>query len=642
MNKCKFILFLFFVVFGTLSTFAQSWESIKSDTAYLYGEGFGVTVAEADQYALNDLIGKISLQVSSNTNSEMQESLVNGDLESRESFGMLINTYSQATLSNTEKLVIKNDFAIGDCVVGRYIKRSEIDRIFASRKAKIQSMVEAALRAESKGKIDDALRNFYWALILTKSLQYPNDASFVDDNGESHLLMTWIPEMMGDIFDEINVKTIKKDKGDVELSFLYKDVPVNSLDYTYFDGQDWTSIYSAKDGLGTLEMPSTDRRDTYQLRLEYEYRGQVHLDNDMENVIGLVKGIPMRGAHINVDAKVVNLPSEPVVENKVIQATQVTQVSTNNFDIAESLNSLEDIATTFRNNSFSTVPDEIYKMPEEVENPMEYEKILTKVIAAIKIGSKEAVVDYFTEDGIDIYERLLLYGKAKIMGEPNFSFCRLGEDVVARGLTMSFSFKTGTRKAFVQDVVFTFNVENKISNIAFGLGKTANDDILGKSVWPESVRLAIVQFLENYQTAYALKRLDYIESVFDDDAVIITGSLVPRKTQISDGMGYSLKNNVKYKEYHKSDYLAYLKRSFASKEFINIRFADTEVRKAGVGGEIFGIQLFQEYYSSNYGDRGYLFLMVDLNNPETPIIKVRTWQPEEDTENGIFGIEDFY
>ncbi len=634
MNRYRIVLYLLLAIFNTLSAFAQSWESIKADTAYLYGEGFGSTVAEADQFALNDLISKISLQVTSNTTSEMQETIVNDKLDSKESFGMFMNTYSQATLSNTEKFIIKDDFDNADCVVGRCIKRSEIDRIFASRKTKINSMVETALRAEKKGKIDDALRNLYWSLILTKSLRYPNEASFVDESGESHLLITWIPEMMRDIFSEIKVKTIKKEKSDITLSFHYKGIPVNSLDYTYYDGRDWTSIYSAKDGIGPLEMAfAGDSRSTYQIQFEYEYRGQVHLDNDMENVIGLVKGIPMRGARINVDAK--------VVENSSSSSRSV-QTSTNGFDMAQSLNSLGDVTNTFKNNSFSNVPDEIYELPTEIADPSVYKKILSKIVSAIKVGTKESVGAYFTEEGLDIYERLLLYGNAKIMGEPDYSFYRLREEVVARGLTMSFSFKTGARKAFVQDVVFTFNAENKVSNIAFGLGKTANDDILGKSVWPESVRLAIVQFLENYQTAYALKRLDYIESVFDDDAVIITGSLVPRKAQISDGMNYNLKNNVKYKRYHKSDYLAYLKHSFASKEFINIRFANTDIRKAGVGGDIFGIQLFQEYYSSNYGDKGYLFLMVDLNNADAPIIKVRTWQPEEDTENGIFGIEDFY
>ena len=77
-------------------------------------------------------------------------------------------------------------------------------------------------------------------------------------------------------------------------------------------------------------------------------------------------------------------------------------------------------------------------------------------------------------------------------------------------------------------------------------------------------------------------------------------------------------------------YLKNLEKTFQSNQFVNVRFADNEVSKMGVGGELFGIQIHQDYYSSNYSDTGYLFLMVDMNNPDQPIIKVRTWQPERD------------
>ena len=63
--------------------------------------------------------------------------------------------------------------------------------------------------------------------------------------------------------------------------------------------------------------------------------------------------------------------------------------------------------------------------------------------------------------------------------------------------------------------------------------------------------------------------------------------------------------------------------------------------KAGAGGELYGIQIKQDYYSTNYGDQGYLFLMVDLNDPDKPIIKVRTWQPEKDPDFGLYDIGMF-
>ena len=72
-----------------------------------------------------------------------------------------------------------------------------------------------------------------------------------------------------------------------------------------------------------------------------------------------------------------------------------------------------------------------------------------------------------------------------------------------------------------------------------------------------------------------------------------------------------------------------------------MRFADNDVRKLGKGGEMYAIQISQEYYSSNYGDKGYLFLMVDINDPNNPIIKVRTWQPEKDPDFGLYDENHF-
>ena len=59
-------------------------------------------------------------------------------------------------------------------------------------------------------------------------------------------------------------------------------------------------------------------------------------------------------------------------------------------------------------------------------------------------------------------------------------------------------------------------------------------------------------------------------------------------------------------------------------------------------GELFSIQIAQDYCSSSYADQGYLFLMVDATNHDTPQIKIRTWQPEKDPELGFYGPGHFY
>lgn len=89
------------------------------------------------------------------------------------------------------------------------------------------------------------------------------------------------------------------------------------------------------------------------------------------------------------------------------------------------------------------------------------------------------------------------------------------------------------------------------------------------------------------------------------------------------------------------EYIRNLAMCFASNEFVNIRFANNDVIKLGKGGEMYAIQISQDYYSTNYGDKGYLFLIVDINNPKQPLIKVRTWQPEKDPNFGLYGPGDF-
>lgn len=597
------------LVLSILPAFSQSWEAVKNNPNFIYGEGWGTSVAEADKKALNDLISKISVHVAGTTTHNESETSNKDGIDSKSQFQSAITTYSQATLNNTEKVIIKNE---PDAHVGRWIKRSEINKIFESRKAKIKDYVSSAIKAESQGKIDVALKDYYWALSLVKSLQNPNEVYYETEDDGNVLLVSWIPHQMNEIFSNLDAAVTKRDGDEVELMISYKGIPVNSIDYAYFDGRDWSNIYSAKDGVGVLELAPGNQSSNYQMRFEYEYRGEAQIDREVESVLQAISGTPMRNAYMSIRSNVRD-------NDFVLTPSHIT-------------------------NSFSSVPKAIYKKPEAVEVDSKYWDAIKKVVASIESKQYDAAKDYFTPYGLDIYSRLIKYGKAAVVGKPAVKFYQSNGTITARGIQMSFSFASGIRKSFVEDMVFTFNDEGKIDNISFGLGKTAEDDILGKGVWNENARFAIMNFLENYQTAYALKRLDYIETIFDDDAVIITGTVVrnPGKNVAGDVNGIQFGNDIiKYNRHTKDSYLKQLKNSFASKEFINLRFANNDVRKLGKGGELYAIQISQEYYSSNYGDKGYLFLMVDINNPEKPIIKVRTWQPEKDPNFGVYGPEHF-
>lgn len=611
MVRIKSFLLCLFALSGAM--YAQSVEAIKASDEYLTGEGWGESLKAADNAALQDLISKISVSVESQFENIEEEVTDQTTVDSRSACRSVVNTYSQATLQNTQRIVIENE---PDAHVFRYVKRSEVDKIFESRRLKVFDMAASAARAVEKGKVDDALRYYYWAYCLLQSI--PNANGVVDNAG--HVLTHWIPEQMNDIFGEVKVQTVSEQDGMAEISVLYKGKPVTSMDYTYFDGMDWSNIYSAKDGCGFIELRPGMTTENMKIKCEYEYSGEAHIDKEISTVVNVMKGRVFRGAYVMVEK------SDNANVNDASKAAIVKSAS-NDLQVANQQEQLQ--------------KQSIEMLPADKEKP--YRESVEKVIAAIRNKNYESAEECFTEDGRDMYRRLIGYGNARIMGEPAYSFYAVGADeVTCRSVLMSFSFRNNTRK-FVESVTFTFNKEGKIDYLAFALDDKSTTDILQHAAWSEYARKILTDFLENYKTAYALKRLDYIRSIFDDNAVIITGKVLTRQTSAYGEVGGEYLNNkyVQYTRQSKEQYMRNLERCFASNEYINIRFANNDIVKAGVGGEVYGIQIKQDYYSTNYGDTGYLFLMVDLNDPKQPIIKVRSWQPERDPNFGLIDLSHF-
>ena len=85
-------LIIILLTFFTFSLSAQTWESVKSSREYLYGEGWGNSIDEADKQALNALISKIAVNVSSTTKSDDKSSVRNGELSHTYQYGTTHNT----------------------------------------------------------------------------------------------------------------------------------------------------------------------------------------------------------------------------------------------------------------------------------------------------------------------------------------------------------------------------------------------------------------------------------------------------------------------------------------------------------------------------------------------------------------------
>ena len=583
----------------------EQLQKIQADDNYIWGEGRSTTDSKANQGALNDLISKISVTVQSETNLDMQQ-IADGDkVDSKTAMEAVVRTYAAGSLNNTKSLWITHE---PEAYVVRYIHKDELEKVFKEREDRILSYVYTAQNAEREGRIDDALRNYYWALCLLKSLQHPN-AVKIDQDGIKQTLTVWIPEQINSILVGIKTEIAKVEENVVDLLITYKGKPVTSLDFRFMDGMNYSFVNSAKDGLSQIDLHPGTPTDKLQLKYEYEFAGQMRQDRELEMVSEVFNPTPFPKATV-----IINGPKK-----KEMKATQ------EKFQETVKAMSLAEHATA-------------------VQQPEDYAEIVNNIISAIKAKKYGTVQDYFTEGGYDMYNRLINYGTATILGNPNLNFYQLGERVICRSVPMKFAFKNNNR-SFVEDVTFTFDANRKIESIAFGLDKAARDDIFNRDAagWTDSIRMVIATFLENYKTAFALKRADYIKSIFDDDAIIIVGHVIKKAQKSAENSKYLDNEMVKHTRLSKQEYIRNVERSFKSNQFINIRFTDNDVKKMGVGADTYGIQIHQDYYSSSYSDTGYLFLMVDLNDIDQPCIKVRTWQPKRDPNiNSTFDKSDRY
>lgn len=587
----------------------QTAQKIMDDDNYLYGTGTGADRQEAMQAALSEMIGKISVNISSSSTYTADETMHgDGSIDSNNRMQMVIKSYSApANLEGVESIWLSDKSP--EFRVMTYLKRSQVEKMFERRRDNVANLVREGIRAEEGGKIDLALRYLYQAYAILGSL--PDSRSLtVDIDGTPRLLSTWIPEQMRDICAGVTFGIAEVSKPDdaggrtVSIMAHYKGEPVTSVGFSYWRGpQGQSPVITARDGMSEIEVGPTTPLDPLALDIEYRFPDENHLVPEFEPLLDSFNGAGL-------------VPNAHVTLAENAKALKSDKQETKAFKEAVSAGAHEGISVVSKEESAA------------------YVGAMESIVYAIVNKNYAGIKKLFTEEGYSMFESLIHYGNARILGKATrdtYGFYPMKDRTVCRSIPMQFSFEGGKRK-FTEDVTFTFNSDGLIESLAFGLGSVAREDIFAMQgeAWSDYMKMVVVTFLENYRTAFALKRLDFIETMFDDDAVIIVGHVVKKaeKRRVGDAQIIENKEHVTYARKTKAEYLAQLKRCFASNQFVNIRFANTEVGAVDVGEDTYGIQLRQEYFSSSYGDVGYLYLMVDFLNPDEPIIKVRTWQPE--------------
>ncbi len=600
MKKQIFIIILLISILSLNAITVNQLKQKQNSGELIVGKGESKTETEADKYALQDLASQIIVKVKSSFVSIAREENFKID----EYCESVVKTFSDIQLSNAKKFIDPSSTK-NNQIVYRYITPEDKDRIFAERKTQILSLVAEGEIAESSDNAVDAIRNYYWALMLLKTHPEHKTITYYFDNKERLLntaLVNQIEKILSQITIEItSVKDVKDSNClDILLSASYRGIPADGLLIKYNDGYQWSDFERWTNGKGYFCIKKTMAKTLTFIEMEIDCSFSEHgFSGEIEETLGSMKAKKFNNSY---------------------KKCELHKKEVKNIESVESIVSYE---------------DEISK--EKIA-------VLNNVIVAISKKNLAKSRKHFTAKGFKDFNALIGYGNAEILPEKiTLKILKIGDLSVVRSIPLKFDFRS-SNEDFTEYVNFVFDKYNKIEGVTFSLSEIAIKDIMSKKYGTDEEKSLIVNFIEQYKTAYCLKDIDFIEDVFCDDALIIVGRVVKRKPDdYSDKLFKQLGTEmIEYITLKKGEYIERLQKQFSKKEFINIRFSDNTIdRVTGRGNKVFGMQIGQYYYSSDYRDKGYLFLMFDLENPDEPKIMVRSWQPEKAADGSIIGVSDF-
>ena len=194
-----------------------------------------------------------------------------------------------------------------------------------------------------------------------------------------------------------------------------------------------------------------------------------------------------------------------------------------------------------------------------------------------------------------------------------------------------------------QEAVISFDKQGNIESFYLSISMNLYMNVIKSNLELTDLRRRqlILDYVEQFRTAYNQKDINFLNQVFSEDALIITGKVITTK----HAEGFT-SQKIQYNKQSKEQYIKNLRGVFQRNSYIKVTFDDIEVMRHPVNANFYGVTLLQGWTSGSYHDDGYLFLLWDFTDENAPQIHVRTWQPDKIggkplPKDEVFSLSDF-
>lgn len=608
MTKNLTITFIFVIAVLAVNAQQLTKPEIENSGIYFYGSGISNDENQAREEALREISEQIAVKVSGKFEMKTKET----DTKYQETATSIVETYSMATLSEVES--IRTMQPDGRIEVFSYVSKESVRNLFDERKKLVYNMFESGKTNEATGKLGFALQNYYFGLVLLKSVPEEN----ITVQGTN--LTIEIPKAIKGILQGIHFKLIDDDKLTdkervVSFEVSYNGEPVNLMQYRFWDGFQIGGAGQVRDGKTTISLlGSSVDFSNLKIYTEYQFYNARKEYSAVEQLWDLVVQ-PEFDNQQNID-----LP-EPVkvVENdkpKMVQAVN-TQISLN--IISEfPVNVMDEILVSTDNFvKLLNQKDEVSLTAFFADDPFLFTKTKDYIghnNPTARLGKTEAKVNE-TRNGFEV-RKIEVHHSYPTISRQSTEYLVLDFDKMGRMTDFNLCITDDLYEKFVEQSVYGKDWDN---------------------------RQEIIKFVEMYRTAYLTRDIKTIDLMFAEEALILIGRKIePSQKKQADVTYQQLPGQPGFEQLQltKQQYLTRQKQIFDKQKDIFIDFSAFDIMKKNNSPGVYGVEMRQNYSSTTYADEGYLFLLIDFTEKD-PLIYIRAWQPNEWDSTALVNTSNF-
>ena len=221
-----------------------------------------------------------------------------------ESFKFRIDNNQYKKIIDIENDIKNDEYS---CLV--YMSKEDVDELCNDRTQELQRRYKLAQMKEEDGIMVDALREYYWALMICVAHPQGNKLT-VDVNGEELHAYTYLYDHIADVLDSFTFAISKDNPGEIHddgisviLNVRSYGNDVSELKVKYHNGLDNRISTTVRNGKLQLELANTEV-DKIDLQIEYDFAHELVAHHGMKVIMDNVdKVILKRNVRKEIDVK---------------------------------------------------------------------------------------------------------------------------------------------------------------------------------------------------------------------------------------------------------------------------------------------------------------------------------------------------